>query len=174
MAKIFFSAEVSRLLYRSHSNVIKLNAKYISSTQHEKAEYRDKHNMLRRSFLFTDELASLLNVKKRGRDEPLLQSHKNIAKSTQAHFEKIVIKLLNDLQKEINTTFLATAGGCALNGVTNSRILRDTQFEANYIQPAASDDGLAIGAALYCWHNFLNRTERFQLNHAYGHLYKLP
>jgi carbamoyltransferase len=46
-----------------------------------------------------------------------------------------------------------TAGGCALNGVCNARILRECSFKRTYIHSAAGDDGTAIGAALYAWHS---------------------
>lgn len=59
------------------------------------------------------------------------------------------------------------AGGCSLNGVANSRILRDTPFSKPFIQAAASDDGTCLGAAYWVWHNVLNRKERFYMNHAF-------
>jgi carbamoyltransferase len=62
---------------------------------------------------------------------------------------------------------LVMAGGCALNGVANARILRDTPFSLPYLQAAASDDGTCLGAAYWVWHNTLGRTERFQMRHAF-------
>jgi carbamoyltransferase len=41
------------------------------------------------------------------------------------------------------------AGGVALNCTANGRLLRSGIFEDIYIQPAAGDDGAALGAALY-------------------------
>ena len=59
------------------------------------------------------------------------------------------------------------AGGCALNGVANARILRDTPFRNPYLQAAASDDGTCMGAAYYVWHRTLGRKERFHMQHAF-------
>src|ERR1017187_1824200 len=59
------------------------------------------------------------------------------------------------------------AGGCALNGVANARILRETNFKKYYNQSAASDDGTCLGAAYYCWHEVLGQKKRFYMNHAY-------
>lgn len=59
------------------------------------------------------------------------------------------------------------AGGCALNGVMNSRIYRDFDVEKVYLQCAASDDGTAIGAAYACWHMGLGKSERFHMTHGF-------
>src|SRR5947209_19984430 len=44
---------------------------------------------------------------------------------------------------------LAMAGGVALNCTANGRLMRTGLFDEIYIQPAAGDDGSALGAALY-------------------------
>src|SRR5215510_3875391 len=41
------------------------------------------------------------------------------------------------------------AGGVALNCVANGRLVREAGFENVWIQPAAGDDGISIGCALY-------------------------
>ena len=41
------------------------------------------------------------------------------------------------------------AGGVALNCVANGRIEREAGFDNVWIQPAAGDDGIAIGCAYY-------------------------
>src|SRR6201747_1101022 len=41
------------------------------------------------------------------------------------------------------------AGGVALNCVANGRIAREAGFDNIWIQPAAGDDGVAIGCAYY-------------------------
>jgi len=45
-------------------------------------------------------------------------------------------------------TRLALAGGVALNTTANARLLEAGIFEELYVQPAAADDGTALGAAL--------------------------
>lgn len=91
----------------------------------------------------------------------------DIAKSTQEKFEKITINALTTLNSKVPIKKLAMAGGCALNGVMNARIYRDLPVDQMYIQPAASDDGTAIGAAFHCWHSHLGHSDRFQMDHAY-------
>jgi len=52
------------------------------------------------------------------------------------------------------------AGGVALNCVGNGRLLRDGPFEDLWIQPAASDAGGALGAALFTWHCYLGNARK--------------
>jgi carbamoyltransferase len=44
---------------------------------------------------------------------------------------------------------LVLAGGVALNCTANGKLLRSGLFDEIYVQPAAGDDGTAIGAGLY-------------------------
>jgi carbamoyltransferase len=50
--------------------------------------------------------------------------------------------------------------------VCNARILRETAFKKSYIQCAASDDGTAVGAALYVWNAVLNKPRAGMIDHA--------
>src|SRR5262245_66364159 len=59
------------------------------------------------------------------------------------------------------------AGDCAFNSVANGVILEKTPFEDVYIPPAAGDSGLAVGAAFYVYHQVLNQSRSFVMNHAY-------
>jgi carbamoyltransferase len=59
------------------------------------------------------------------------------------------------------------AGGCALNSVANGKLFDATPFSRTYIQPAAGDEGLAIGAALHTHHSVLKQPRRTELNHSY-------
>src|SRR5258708_35197498 len=62
---------------------------------------------------------------------------------------------------------LAMAGGVALNSVANYKILHETPFEEVYIQPAAGDDGGALGAALWVYHSVLNQPRQMIMKDAY-------
>lgn len=115
---------------------------------------------------FKDKLIKILGSP-RSRMDPITQREKDIAKSTQVRFEDAAIHCCKKLIKLVPTDKLVLAGGCALNGVANARIFRETDFKNHYIQPAASDDGLCIGAAYWTWHNVLKRKERFHMNHAF-------
>ncbi|MAE62938.1 MAG: carbamoyltransferase [Phycisphaeraceae bacterium] len=116
--------------------------------------------------MYTDRLVDLLGPA-RDRDAPIEQHHRDIARSLQVRFEEVAVHCFRRLHEMVPTERLAYAGGCALNGVANARILRDTPFTEPYLQCAASDDGAAVGAAYYCYHQHLGGTERFHMTHAY-------
>ena len=104
---------------------------------------------------------------KRHRDAPVGQREKDLARSCQARFEEAFMHCAKRLHRLVPTDKIAYAGGCALNGVANARLLRDTPFQQTYLQAASSDEGCSIGAALWTWHNVLGRKERFHMKHAY-------
>jgi len=116
--------------------------------------------------MFSDKLSQLLGPA-RARAEPLGQREMDIARSTQVRFEEATVHCLTRLHEAVPSDNLAMAGGCALNGVANARILRETPFETPYLQPASSDDGTCIGAAYVVWHHVLGQTERFHMEHAF-------
>ena len=103
----------------------------------------------------------------RERTSEISQREKNLAASCQIHFEEMVLDCLKSLHARVGTETLVTAGGCALNGVCNARILRETPFRKPYIQCAASDDGTAVGAALYVWNAILKKPRAGVIDHAY-------
>ena len=59
------------------------------------------------------------------------------------------------------------AGGVALNCVANGRIAREAGFDNVWIQPAAGDDGIAIGCAYYGHLEIQKKPRTFVMNHAY-------
>jgi carbamoyltransferase len=98
--------------------------------------------------LYRDELVDLLG-KPRQPDKPLEQRHKDIARSTQAVYEKAFFALLQALHKQHPSDNLALAGGCAMNSVANGKVYRRTPFKKMYLPAAAGDAGGAIGAAMF-------------------------
>jgi carbamoyltransferase len=59
------------------------------------------------------------------------------------------------------------AGGCAMNSVANGKIRQNTPFTDVYIQPAAGDNGTALGAAYYVWNQILKQSRGFVMTHGY-------
>jgi len=116
--------------------------------------------------LYTDRLKQRVGTT-RGRREPITQREMDLARSCQARFEEAAIHCMHRLHGQVSTDRLVTAGGCALNGVANARILRDTPFSRTFMHAAASDDGTCVGAAMWCWHNVLGETQRYHMQHAY-------
>ena len=99
--------------------------------------------------------------------EKFSQESKDIAKSLQVTFEKIVMLIIDRLQKKVPSNNLVMAGGCAMNGLVNGKIFKESNFKNHFIQPASTDDGTALGAEYYCWHNHLKRKERFVMKHSF-------
>ncbi len=116
--------------------------------------------------VYSDYLAERLGAP-REPVEPIDDRHRNIASSMQKRLEEVVLDRLRSLQKATGLRKLCLAGGVAYNCVTNGKILENTGFDDVYIQSAAGDAGLAIGAAMYVWHQELGKPREFVMEHAY-------
>jgi carbamoyltransferase len=91
----------------------------------------------------------------------------DLAYAMQHRFEEVFFHLLNQLHRRVPSDNLAMAGGCALNSVANGKLFARTPFRHTWIQPAAGDEGLAIGAALHTYHAVLNQPRRYAMKNAY-------
>lgn len=98
---------------------------------------------------------------------PVEKRHQNIAASLQARLEDVALPLMRRLYGQTRQSNLCMAGGVAFNCTLNGKILQNTPFENLYIQPAAGDAGLAVGAAFYVWHQILGQPRSFEMKHAY-------
>ena len=78
------------------------------------------------------------------------QRFANCAASVQRVLEDTLVEIARALHEETGLSDLCLAGGVALNGVANARLLAESGFERIFIPPAPGDAGCAIGAALYC------------------------
>ncbi len=100
-------------------------------------------------------------------DEPLDDRHRDVAASAQARLEEVLLPILTNLRKTTGLPTLALAGGVALNVTANSMIADATGFESVFIQPAASDAGTSLGAALYVAHQTLGALRSFVMEDMY-------
>ena len=73
---------------------------------------------------------------------------REIAASAQWAIEEGMLQLARDALRITAERRLCLAGGVALNCVANGRLLNEPDIDGLFIQPAASDDGTALGAAL--------------------------
>ena len=88
------------------------------------------------------------------------QRHMDLAASIQKVTEEIVLRIGRHVHRETKMKNLVMAGGVALNCVANGRLLREGPFESIWIQPGAGDAGSALGAALFVWHQLLDRPRQ--------------
>jgi carbamoyltransferase len=115
---------------------------------------------------FSDRMEKLFGEPRRPHTE-IAQRDMDLAFALQQRFEEIFFHLLNRLHERVPLENLAMAGGCALNSVANGKLFDHTPFRRTYIQPAAGDEGLAIGAALHTYHSVLRQPRRHELKHSY-------
>ena len=97
----------------------------------------------------------------------ITQREMDLAYAIQHRFEEIFFHLLNQLHERFPSEELVMAGGCALNSVANGKLFECTPFSHTWIQPAAGDEGLAIGAALHTYHAVLNQPRRYAMKNSY-------
>jgi carbamoyltransferase len=97
----------------------------------------------------------------------ITQRDMHLAFALQNRFEQVFFDLLNHLHRQVACDDLVMAGGCALNSVANGKIFDYTPFRRTYIQPAAGDEGLAIGAALHAYYSVCRDSTRHELKSSY-------
>ena len=101
------------------------------------------------------------------KNSEISQRDLDLACSMQIKFEEIYFKLLNQLYNLTPNNKVCMAGGATLNSVANGKIFDNTPFSQTYIQPAAGDDGLSLGAALYVHNAILGNKNRYIMNGSY-------
>jgi len=115
---------------------------------------------------FSDRMVKLFGEPRRPHSE-ITPRDMDLAYALQHRFEEILFHLLNQLHSRLPFEDLAMAGGCALNSVANGKLFDRTPFRRTYIQPAAGDEGLAIGAALHTYHSVLKQPRRHEMRNSY-------
>jgi carbamoyltransferase len=116
--------------------------------------------------LFTQEMVKRFGPP-RIRHGELTQRDMDLAASLQKSFEKAYFHILRHLHSQTSCDAICLAGGVALNSVANGMIFDETPFRRIYTQPAAGDDGTALGVASYVHHCVLGQPRRFVMDHAY-------
>jgi carbamoyltransferase len=80
---------------------------------------------------------------------PFRPEREDLARRIQEDAEEVLLGRARALHAATGAENLCLAGGVALNCVANGRIVEETPFRNVWIQPAAGDDGIALGAALH-------------------------
>ncbi len=88
-------------------------------------------------------------IARREPDAEITQEHKDVAAALQECLDRVVLHVCGYFGEKTGMRRIALAGGVALNCTANGRLIDSGIFDEVYIQPAAGDDGIALGAALY-------------------------
>ena len=77
------------------------------------------------------------------------QIHRDVAAALQATLNRAILHICGHYGAATGQRKIAMAGGVALNCSANGKLIRSGLFDEVYVQPAAGDDGAAMGAALH-------------------------
>jgi len=98
---------------------------------------------------------------------PAMRHWEDLAWRVQDDTENVLLARARWLRETTGSRNLTIAGGVALNCVANGRVAREAGFDNVWIQPAAGDDGIAIGCAYYGWLEILKQRRGFVMDHSY-------
>ena len=88
-------------------------------------------------------------IKERRPQDEITDEHRDAAAALQACLDKVMLHICGRFGAQTGLRRLALAGGVALNCTANGQLMRSGLFDQIYVQPAAGDDGTALGAALF-------------------------
>ncbi|MEZ5901010.1 MAG: carbamoyltransferase C-terminal domain-containing protein [Hyphomicrobiaceae bacterium] len=98
---------------------------------------------------------------------PDVKHWEDMAWRVQDDTEKVLLERARWLREKTGAKYLCIAGGVGLNCVANGKLAELSGFEDIWVQPAAGDDGIAIGCALYGWLEILKKPRGYVINDAY-------
>ena len=104
---------------------------------------------------------------------PSMKHWEDLAWQIQEDTEQVLLARTRWLRESTGAKNLCIAGGVGLNCVANGRLARESGFENVWIQPAAGDDGIAIGCAYYGHLAIQGKPRPHAIKHAfYGKPYR--
>jgi len=160
-----FVEELRQLVRLEPGGLFKLDLKYFRHWN-EGVEMEWEQGYPTLGTVYSREMESLLGPAPL-QDAPVGRRHEDIAHSLQAVFEESYVHVLEGLWERTKNPRLCLAGGCAMNSVANGKIRSRTPFREVYIQPAAADNGTALGAAFHVWNQVLDGSRDFVMEHGY-------
>ena len=95
------------------------------------------------------------------------QRHKNIAYAVQEACEVAMMSVVRLAMEKTGSRNLCLAGGVALNSKANGKIVASGLIDNIFVQPAASDDGVALGAAMAPYLDGGGKVPNHAMRHAY-------
>ncbi len=105
---------------------------------------------------------------RRNPEKEITDEDRNIAASVQKVTEEAMFAVLRDALRRIpGSRNLCLAGGVAMNSKANGKLMASGLVDKVFIQPAATDDGTAVGAALAAYHKLTGEMPRYEMKKAY-------
>jgi carbamoyltransferase len=104
---------------------------------------------------------------RRDPEKHISEDDRNLAASVQHATEEAVFALVREGVRLTGCRNLCLAGGVAMNSKANGRVLASELIDEIFIQPAATDDGTAIGAALEAHRRVGKDVPRYELEDVY-------
>ena len=96
---------------------------------------------------FTDEFVKIFGKKRERNVSALTEPYPDLAFNVQFRLEEIVKLLTKNLYKKTTYNNLCLAGGVAMNCKMNGELGKQPYVKNIFVQPASSDNGVALGAA---------------------------
>jgi carbamoyltransferase len=96
---------------------------------------------------FTDDFVEIFGKPRLSRDA-MDDQHRDLAFNVQWRLEEVVKRLTRDLIARTGSGNLCLAGGVAMNCKMNGALAQIPEVENIFVQPAAADNGIGLGAAL--------------------------
>ena len=93
--------------------------------------------------------------------------HKNIAYAVQDACEIAMMSVVRMAIEKTGSRSVCLAGGVVLNSKANGKIVASGLVDKMFVQPAASDDGVALGAALAPYLDGNGKLPNKPMRHAY-------
>ena len=100
-------------------------------------------------------------------ESEITQRDKNIAFAVQEACEAAMMSVVRVAMKKTGSRNLCMAGGVALNSKANGKIAASGLIDKIFVQPAASDDGVALGAAMMPYLDGGGKLPTREMRHAY-------
>ena len=97
----------------------------------------------------------------------------SLAYQAQKTLEDDVLYLAKLAHQKTGSKKLCLAGGAALNCIINKKLIESDLFDDIFIQPAASDEGIALGCALFGYYSN-GGSASYHMSHAYLGLRNKP
>ena len=89
------------------------------------------------------------------------QYYADIARWAQTGTESATLSFVNCCYQLTHSDTVAFSGGLMLNAVSNHNLIKNSKFKNFYFQPAAGDNGIAVGCCYYGWLEVLKKQNVF-------------